>query len=603
MRKYTSPTFQKVLVPILKGCDCQDALSAARAIAGRGEVILLGLVSVAPGETLSASASQAREVRQSLHELARGDHISSLGRVRVSTQPVEELYKAIRDEEPDLLILEWPCHFEALQASLVDVLQRSPCDLAVVRAPILRVPTNVLVAARGGPYAELSLRISLSLAQNTQAKVTLLHTVPEAHSKVHEAPFRGLSNVLRQLPEIRSLEIYTENPAEAILESSKEYDLVVMGATVQPEKKAVYLGPVADRLLHESRAGVMVVRTRRSLQDDQASEWMGKTAISVLVDKWFAENTFHADEFVDLERLLDLKHKQNLTISVALPALNEEETVGKVIQTVKSALMDSVPLLDEMILMDSNSSDRTREIAVALGVPVSIHQETLPRYGPRRGKGEALWKSLYTTRGDILVWIDTDIVNIHPRFIYGLLGPLLINPQLQFIKGFYRRPIRVGDRLQAGGGGRVTELSARPLLNLFYPELSGVIQPLSGEYGGRRRALEQMPFSSGYGVEIGLLIDFFEKYGLNAIAQVDLRERVHHNQPLESLSKMSFAIIQTVFRKLEHRFGRSILDEVNKTMKLIRYEPGRFYLDIEEIAELERPPMIELPEYREVHLR
>jgi glucosyl-3-phosphoglycerate synthase len=265
--------------------------------------------------------------------------------------------------------------------------------------------------------------------------------------------------------------------------------------------------------------------------------------------------------------------------------------------------MDSVPLLDEMILMDSNSSDRTREIAVALGVPVSIHQETLPRYGPRRGKGEALWKSLYTTRGDILVWIDTDIVNIHPRFIYGLLGPLLINPQLQFIKGFYRRPIRVGDRLQAGGGGRVTELSARPLLNLFYPELSGVIQPLSGEYGGRRRALEQMPFSSGYGVEIGLLIDFFEKYGLNAIAQVDLRERVHHNQPLESLSKMSFAIIQTVFRKLEHRFGRSILDEVNKTMKLIRYEPGRFYLDIEEIAELERPPMIELPEYREVHLR
>jgi glucosyl-3-phosphoglycerate synthase len=130
-----------------------------------------------------------------------------------------------------------------------------------------------------------------------------------------------------------------------------------------------------------------------------------------------------------------------------------------------------------------------------------------------------------------------------------------------------------------------------------------VIQPLSGEYGGRRRALEQMPFSSGYGVEIGLLIDFFEKYGLNAIAQVDLRERVHHNQPLESLSKMSFAIIQTVFRKLEHRFGRSILDEVNKTMKLIRYEPGRFYLDIEEIAELERPPMIELPEYREVHLR
>jgi glucosyl-3-phosphoglycerate synthase len=238
-------------------------------------------------------------------------------------------------------------------------------------------------------------------------------------------------------------------------------------------------------------------------------------------------------------------------------------------------------------------------IASELGVPVYIHQQTLPNYGARRGKGEALWKSLYTTQGDILIWIDTDIANIHPRFVYGLLGPLLVNPRLQFVKGFYRRPLRVGDRIQAGGGGRVTELTARPLLNLFYPELSGIIQPLSGEYGGRRKALECLPFSSGYGVEIGLLIDMMEIYGLNAIAQVDLLERVHHNQLLESLSKMSFAIIQTVMRKMERRFGRNFLEEVNKTMKLIHYEAGRFSLDIEEIAELERPPMIDLPEYQE----
>jgi glucosyl-3-phosphoglycerate synthase len=143
----------------------------------------------------------------------------------------------------------------------------------------------------------------------------------------------------------------------------------------------------------------------------------------------------------------------------------------------------------------------------------------------------------------------------------------------------------------------VTELTARPLLNLFYPELSGLIQPLSGEYGGRRPALEKLPFSSGYGVEIGLLVDVFDNYGLNTIAQVDLTERIHHNQPLESLSKMSFAIIQTMIRKLERRYGRAMLEEVNKTMKLIRYEPGRFFLDIEEIAEQERPPMIDLPEY------
>ncbi|HQJ02082.1 MAG TPA: hypothetical protein PLX12_10805, partial [Flexilinea sp.] len=150
-------------------------------------------------------------------------------------------------------------------------------------------------------------------------------------------------------------------------------------------------------------------------------------------------------------------------------------------------------------------------------------------------------------------------------------------------------------------GGRVTELTARPLLNLFYPELSGVIQPLSGEYAGRRDALENAVFYSGYGVEIGLLIDIFEKYSLNAIAQVDLLERIHHNQELEALSKMSFAIIQTVLHKLENRYERSIIDDVNKTMKLIRYNDGGYYLDVEEIAEKPRPPMISVPAYREAH--
>ncbi len=151
--------------------------------------------------------------------------------------------------------------------------------------------------------------------------------------------------------------------------------------------------------------------------------------------------------------------------------------------------------------------------------------------------------------------------------------------------------------MQAGGGGRVTELTARPLLNLFFPELSGVIQPLSGEYGGRRAALERLPFFSGYGVETGLLIDMLEHYGLSAIAQVDLLERVHHNQPLAALSKMSFAIIQAVIHKLERRFGAAMLEDVNRTMKLIRRNGSGYSLDVEEIAERQRPPMIQLAEY------
>jgi glucosyl-3-phosphoglycerate synthase len=296
--------------------------------------------------------------------------------------------------------------------------------------------------------------------------------------------------------------------------------------------------------------------------------------------------------------LLNLKTQQSLSISLALPALNEEGTVGNVIRTIQKALVSDVPLLDEIVLIDSNSSDHTRQIAESLGIPVHIHQSVLPKYGARDGKGEALWKSLYCTCGDLIIWIDTDIVNIHPRFVYGLIGPLLVKPDVHFVKGFYQRPLKVENKIQARGGGRVTELTARPLLNLFYPELSGVVQPLSGEYGGRRKILEQLSFFSGYGVEIGLLIDTFEKFGLDAIGQVDLLERIHHNQPLEALSKMSFAIIQAVMRKIESRYGQSILENVNKTMKLIRYEQERFFLDIEEIAERERPPMLEVEEYR-----
>ena len=181
--------------------------------------------------------------------------------------------------------------------------------------------------------------------------------------------------------------------------------------------------------------------------------------------------------------------------------------------------------------------------------------------------------------------------------MYGLLGPLLRHDTIQYVKGFYRRPIRVGDKLQAGGGGRVTELVARPLFNLFFPELSGLVQPLSGEYAGRRSALERLPFFTGYGVETGLLIDMLNEFGLRAIAQVDLQERLHRNQGLPALSRMSFAILQVFFRRLEDRHKLTLLEEVNRSMKLIRHEPGRYFLDIEEIGDVERPPMIALPEY------
>ncbi|MCO5213432.1 MAG: glucosyl-3-phosphoglycerate synthase [Caldilinea sp.] len=584
--------FSTALVPVLNDCDVTAALAAASAVAE--QVILVGLVTASQERGLSANTKEARALRRRMRELAAQSERVRRSDVLVGVEPWIDLVRYIAAHTPDLLVMDWDAHFECMDLAQRELLTSPPCDVALVRGPFPQRARRVLMPLRGGPHAELVLNVGLALAPPSLHALHLRPARPDASS---DAPFVGLRQVLRNMPEIETTVITTDEPAQAILAEAAHHDLVILGATVMPLEKPSSLGPVADHVLHNARTPVIVVKSMRPLLRPLHDEMIGTGAISILVDKWFAEKTFHADEFADLRELAAVKRAKGLTVSLALPALNEEETVGKVIATVKQALMDEVPLLDEIVLVDSDSTDRTRTIAEELGVPVYIHQQILPEYGARRGKGEALWKSLHVTTGDIVAWIDTDIVNIHPRFVYGIVGPLILDDQAQLVKGFYRRPLRVEGKTQAGGGGRVTELMARPLINLFFPELSGIIQPLSGEYAGRRSALEQIVFYSGYGVETGMVIDIFEQFGLSAIAQVDLLERIHHNQPLEALSKMSFVILQTVMRKLERRFERPILDEVNRSMKLVRYTRGNYFLDVEEVAELERPPMITLPEY------
>ena len=584
-----------VLIPFVHEGPGLHALEAARHL--DAEIILVGVVVVPAEQSLSVGAVAARALRKQLRHYGKDERITSKSQIIVSYQPWNELSNLLQKEKPDLLCLEWDMHFTALGVTTNEVLTRPPCDVALVRGKLPNKPKQILVPVRGGPHAELALRVGLGLHPKGVTALHLRKTDdPEAGS---DAPFKGLDRVLKQMPDVQKQFAVTDDAAQLILEKAKQADVIILGTTNQPVTSSASLGPFADRILNEAHCAVIAVKSGRPLSQANYDESAGVQAISILVDKWFAENTFHADEFKQLDELIELKRGQGVTISLALPALDEEETVGKVIRTMKKELMEKIPLLDEIVLIDSNSADRTREVAKEEGIPVYIHQHLLERLKPREGKGEALWKSLLVTRGDIIVWIDTDIVNIHPRFVYGILGPMLINPQVQFVKGFYRRPLKVGRKIQAGGGGRVTELTARPLLNLFYPELSGVVQPLSGEYAGRREALERAIFFSGYGVETGLLIDIYERYGLNAIAQVDLLERIHHNQHLEALSKMSFAIIQTVMRKLESRLGSAVLEDVNRSMKLIRHNANGYSLDVEEIAERERPPMIEIKEYRE----
>nr|MBC7243829.1 glucosyl-3-phosphoglycerate synthase [Chloroflexota bacterium] len=406
------------------------------------------------------------------------------------------------------------------------------------------------------------------------------------------------------MPFISRVVSLSGNPLRVIRRLATDYHALVIGTTLPESATTSTLGRVPAELLAQTELPIFLVRSfypggKEIPEVLLPLETISRPSLSEQVSRWFATNTFHWSEFRDVEQLVRNKRAQGLTISLVLPALNEEATVGKVITTIKAALMEEHPLLDEIILMDSGSADRTREIASSLGVPVYIHQEVLAdEVGSYSGKGEALWKSLYVAQGDIIAWIDTDIVNIHPRFVIGILGPLLNWRRIQYVKGFYQRPIRVGSKVEVSGGGRVTELLARPMINLFFPELSGIVQPLAGEYAGRRSALECVPFFVGYGVEAGLLVDLLRQHGLQAIAQSNLEMRTHQHQELSDLSKMAFAILQVFASRLESRAQVRLLDDLTRTMKIIRSEPGRFCLDEEEITEHERPPMITIPAYR-----
>jgi glucosyl-3-phosphoglycerate synthase len=590
--------FSRVVIPVTYNFRSRNAIRLANIFDSR--LVLVGLIEVKQGESLSIAAWKAGKLRQELTRFVRKNRLDAKIEVRACYDRWIELKTYLEKNAADLVILEWPRMVEKLRIFDASALEKIHCNIAVLKGSPSQTPLKILVPLRGGPNAELALRLGLAFPKKD---LEVIHLKPTNNSKSNtDLAFKGLEKIMPYINGVKYSSTIAINPIEEIIEKAKDFNTLVVGmAAKSTTGQSSSFGSMVNSILSKSNCTVIVARSRETnnvLFSGSGSEKVGFRAVSVIVDKWFAENTYHYKEFDDLENLVKLKQSQGVKISLALPSLNEEATIKRIIQIAQKTLSEDYHLLDEIVLMDSNSTDKTRDIAQSLNVPTYIHQELLQKYGIRAGKGEALWKSLYVTSGDLIVWADTDISNFHPRFIYGLIGPLLVNPQLQLVKGFYRRPIKVGKEIIEYGGGRVTELTARPLINMFYPELSGIIQPLAGEYAGRREALEKVPFFSGYGVEIGLLIDIFEKFGLSAIAQVDLLERIHRNQSLEALSKMSFLITQAVMMKIEKRFKHSVMEDVNKTMKLIQYSNGNYYLKVQEIMELERPRMEDIEEYR-----
>ncbi len=308
---------------------------------------------------------------------------------------------------------------------------------------------------------------------------------------------------------------------------------------------------------------------------------------------WRARRTYHANEF-PLKRLLAVKQH---TVALLLPTREVAQTIARIAET--ATRLKDAGLLDEVLVIDAASQDDTATIARRTGLCVAQESELLSEYGPVQGKGDAMWRGLAETDSEIVVFADTDTEDFHEGFLLGLIGPLLCNPDIQFVKGTFRRPFRNGNTILAEGGGRVTELMARPLLNLHAPELTVFEQPLAGETAARRQLLEQIPFSAGYGVEIAMLIDCWRTYGLDGLAQVDLGERQNRHQSLRDLSAMAYAVLVAA----QTRFLGPAFADMNACSSII-LPPARSAPELLEnrpVTVEERPPLSEHRHHEHAH--
>jgi glucosyl-3-phosphoglycerate synthase len=252
-------------------------------------------------------------------------------------------------------------------------------------------------------------------------------------------------------------------------------------------------------------------------------------------------------------RIAAARARRGLSVSVCLPARECAPTVGEIV--LQLAGLRAAGVLDEIVVVDSASRDGTAALAARAGARVYQEAELMPAYGPVLGKGDAMWRALSVLRGELICFLDADTEDFSAHFACGLLGPLLCEPGISFVKGYYRRPVSAGQVSLSDGGGRVNHLVARPALTLFYPPLAVVRQPLAGEVAARRSLLERLPFTTGYGVEIGMLIDAWRALGLEGIGQVDLEEHRNRHQPLSALTSMALAVLGTITARLE-REGR-----------------------------------------------
>jgi glucosyl-3-phosphoglycerate synthase len=314
------------------------------------------------------------------------------------------------------------------------------------------------------------------------------------------------------------------------------------------------------------------------------------------VGTWFEKRSFHHTSYADIAALARSKAELGRSVTVVLPTRNVADTIGPIIGEIQALNAHDAPLVDEILVVDADSPDGTAGLAAEHGATVYSENSLMPAFGPCCGKGDAMWRSLSVAQSDIVMFADSDTKDFPNHFISGVLGALLLEPDVAYVKAGYRRPLVQGGKSVADGGGRVTELMAKPLLNLLYPQLAGFVQPLAGEFAASRELFRSIPFFTGYGVEAGIMIDALDELGLDALAQVDLGERLNRHQELAALGEMSHSILRAVLQRASGRVAGPHPVESVFAGTMLRYfhavsSPEGFQL--EEYAEplFERPPM------------
>ncbi len=395
-----------VVVPVIEVEETQRLLPLASAIARHqgGRVLLMRVVVVPGDQPLSNGVLETRRVRAELDALAdtyRRDEIGVQTAVTVAHTLVEGIATVVREQRADLLLLGWQADRSSPERlfgpPIDDLLREPPCDVIVLRLQDGVRCERVLLPVRNGPHTPLACDLALAMANHYEAAITVLYD--NTHRQADDLTVRESLQSLRTMPRV-SRWLERALPAEqAILAESGDHQLIVLGVTGRRTDPEAPIGPLAERILRQASATVALVCHRMAPSEMQAQQiWQQQRDLSATVDRWFAENTFTSAEFEDVRRLLDLKQQQGLTISLALPALNEEATIGDIIGTIQQTLLNDVPLLDEIVLIDSRSEDRTREIAEAAGIPVHVHQDILPQYGSCSPRDSTAARSRSATR-------------------------------------------------------------------------------------------------------------------------------------------------------------------------------------------------------------